>query len=108
MRDAVADRVHVVELHASTQPLDRPRQGAERERPDGHLLVSAKRTIGASYVVPWCRRWASAIPRGQVLLERTERVEGLIRQGVAPDVFDAGFSLAFSPARWTGSISAVS
>src|SRR5439155_4844880 len=36
-------------------------------------------------------------PLGQVLLERAERIKGLIRQRIALDVFHAGFRLAFGP-----------
>ena len=36
-------------------------------------------------------------PRHQVLLERAEGIERLIRQRIALDVFDAGFGLAFGP-----------
>ena len=37
------------------------------------------------------------LPRGQMLLERVERGEGLIRQRIVLDVFDAGFGLGFGP-----------
>ena len=103
MRHAVPDGVDVhegVERHAAAQALCPPRQRAERQRPEGRALVS----LEAHDRRLTCRPVASLVsqrhPLGQVLLERAEGVEALIRQRIALDVFDAASVLPLVRARY--------
>jgi hypothetical protein len=100
MRHAVPDRVDVhkgVERHTAVQTLGPPRQRPERQRSKGRALVSLEAHDGR-----FTRRAVAPLigdrhPLRQVLLERAEGVEGLIRQPIALDVFDARFGLPFGP-----------
>jgi hypothetical protein len=100
MGHAVTNRIDVhegVERDATAQALRPLREGVARQRPEGRPLVSLethdRRFTGRSVAALIGDR----DPLGQVLLERAERVEGLIRQCIALDVFDTRFRLAFGP-----------
>ena len=98
MRHAVADRVDVdqgVERHAA---LSCSRRGSAR--PATGAASRARRARSGRSALRGSSRGAAdrrRHPRGQVLLERGEGVEGLIRQRVALDVFHARFGLALRP-----------
>jgi len=100
MRDAVPDRVHIhegIERDATAQPLDASRQRANRERAEDRPLVALEAHHRRFTGRPVAALIGDRHPRGQVLLERGEGVEGLIRQRVPLDVFHARFRLAFGP-----------
>lgn len=100
MRDAIPDRVHVhegVECDPTAQPLRAPRQGANRQRPKDRAFIALKAPDRCFPRGPVAALIGQHHPRGQMLLKRVEGVEGLIRQRIALDVFDARFRLAFRP-----------
>ena len=100
MRHAVADRVDVhegVERHATAQALRPPGQRAERQRAQRRALVALEAHDRRFTGRPVAALIGDGHPLGQVLLERAERVERLIRQRIALDVFHARFGLALGP-----------
>ena len=83
MRHAVADRVDVdqgVERHAAPEPLLPPRQRPRRQRAQRRALVALEADQRRFTRRPVPPLIGDRHPRRQVLLERGERVEGLVGQ----------------------------
>ena len=100
MRHAVPDRVDVhegVERHATAQALRPSGQCAEWQRSQRRALLALEPHERRFMGRPVATLIGDGHPLGQVLLERAERRERLIRQRIALDVFDARFGLAFGP-----------